>query len=123
MNTQNFHFTKDQRLLTPTDFKHVFDSPMKKIHGDHCIVFVKHNDKNTPRLGLAITKKKLKQAVMRNKVKRVTREIFRLNQHEIADVDLVLIVKIGFTKDFDIMSDIVKIFEKIKHHYPKSSQS
>lgn len=119
MNVQQFCFGKHQRLLNSADFKTVFDSPIKKIHSDHCIAFVKYNDKDVPRLGLAITKKKLKQAVMRNKVKRAAKEVFRLNQHEITNIDLVLIVKIGFTKDFDIMTDIIKIFEKIKHHYPR----
>lgn len=122
MANVEFCFTKDSRLLKPADFKAVFDTPIKKIHGDHCMVFVKKNQQDAPRLGLAITKKKVKQAVLRNKIKRVTKEVFRLNQHELTGVDLVLIVKISLTKDCEIYDEVVKIFEKIKTHYPKISK-
>lgn len=122
MANVEFCFTKNSRLLKPADFKAVFDAPIKKIHGDRCIVFVKKNQQDAPRLGLAITKKKVKQAVLRNKIKRVTREVFRLNQHELAGVDLVLIVKIGLTKDFEIYDEVAKMFEKIKVHYSKATK-
>ncbi|MFA9486850.1 MULTISPECIES: ribonuclease P protein component [unclassified Moraxella] len=119
MTIELFSFTKNHRLLQPTEFKLVFDAPIKKIHSKHCIVFIKPNQKNTPRLGLAITKKKVKQAVLRNKIKRCTREVFRLHQHCIGDIDLVLIVKISLTKEVDIYAEIAEIFEKIKSLYPK----
>lgn len=120
MPAQNFAFTKEHRLLKPADFKAVFDAPIKKIHSEHCIVFVRVNSHQIPRMGLAITKKKLKQAVMRNQLKRVTREVFRLSQHEIGAVDLVLIVKISFTKEAELYDEISQLFHKIKTLYPKN---
>lgn len=48
-----------------------------------------------PRLGLRISKKYLKHAVERNRVKRVIRESFRLNQYRLKDLDVVLIAKKG----------------------------
>lgn len=120
MTPSLFCFDKSKRLLKPAEFKAVFDAPIKKIHSEHCLIFVKNNDKNTPRLGLAITKKKLKHAVMRNHLKRVTKEVFRLNQNELACVDLVLIVKKSYTKDFDIFTEITQLFETVKTKYSRS---
>lgn len=121
MTTKPYSFTKNHRLLQAAEFKAVFDAPIKKIHSKHCIVFVKPNQRNTPRLGLAITKKKVKQAVLRNKIKRCTKEVFRLNQHHIDNVDLVLIVKISLTKEVDIFAEVTEIFEKIKTLYPNGN--
>lgn len=92
---QAFYFDKSKRLLAPSDFKAVFDNPIKKIHSTHFLLFVANTQQNHARLGLAITKKKLKKAVDRNLVKRHTREIFRLNQHNLPPLDCVLIVKSG----------------------------
>ncbi|WP_323840999.1 MULTISPECIES: ribonuclease P protein component [unclassified Moraxella] len=119
MSHPSFCFNKMQRLLKPAEFKTVFDTAVKKIHSEHCLIFVRVNDKDVPRLGLAITKKKLKHAVVRNRLKRITKEVFRLNQHELANVDLVLIVKKSYTKDCDIFNEIVKIFEVVKLKYPR----
>lgn len=91
----DFCYNKSKRLLTAIDYKQVFDNPVKKIHSTHFLLFVAKNNEPHPRLGLAITKKKLKKAADRNLVKRYTREIFRLKNKELPAVDCVLIVKSG----------------------------
>ncbi|WP_066804462.1 ribonuclease P protein component [Moraxella oblonga] len=95
MTNPTFSLTKTKRLLAPSEFKAVFDNPIKKIHSTHCLLFVADTGQLHARLGLAITKKKLKKAVDRNLVKRHAREVFRLNQHDFPPVDCVLIVKSG----------------------------
>lgn len=95
MTDPTFSFTKTKRLLAPSEFKAVFDNPLKKIHSTHLLLFVANTEQPHARLGLAITKKKLRKAVDRNLVKRHTREIFRLNQHNLPPLDCVLIVKSG----------------------------
>jgi ribonuclease P protein component len=47
------------------------------------------------RLGLAIAKKRVKLAVQRNRIKRIIRESFRLNQHVLPAIDMVVMVKSG----------------------------
>lgn len=91
----DFCYDKSKRLLTAIDYKQVFDNPVKKIHSTHFLLFVAKSNELYPRLGLAITKKKLKKAVDRNLVKRYTREIFRLKNNELPAVDCILIVKSG----------------------------
>lgn len=51
------------------------------------------NQLEHPRLGLAIAKKNSKRAVDRNKIKRVTRESFRLQQHELSALDIVVLAR------------------------------
>ena len=58
----------------------------------------KPNGLNRPRLGLIVSKKTAKLAVWRNYMKRVLRELFRLNQHQLSALDLVIQVQKSFEK-------------------------
>ncbi len=111
-----YRFSKCDRLLSAKQFQAVFDAPIKKIHTPHLLLFISHSSQ--PRLGLAITKKKLKNATERNRLKRLTRESFRLARPEIAAVDMILIVKKSYPKTHDISSEVADIFSKIKKFYP-----
>lgn len=95
-----FKFTKQHRLLVAADFKSVFDQVNFKIHQPNLLCFVSIRQPQTSlqrlesRLGIAITKKKVKRAHDRNRIKRLARECFRLNQHQLlVPVDMVLTVK------------------------------
>lgn len=114
---RHFNFTKSQRLLTPNAFKQVFDNPIKKIHSEHLLLFVQQGQTHA-RLGLAITKKKVRHAVMRNRLKRLTREYFRLTSQSMGAVDVVLIVKKSYTKETDLHAELALIFEKLQASYP-----
>ena len=49
------------------------------------------NEGGAARLGLAISKKNCRAATGRNRLKRIVREAFRLNQAELAGLDIVVI--------------------------------
>ncbi|ATG75736.1 ribonuclease P protein component [Zobellella denitrificans] len=87
-------FPRELRLLTPAQFKNVFDNPVRAA-SPHLTLLAKPNESGHPRLGLAVPKKALKRAVWRNRVKRVVRESFRLRQHRLPAVDIVVIAKQG----------------------------
>ncbi len=53
------------------------------------------NDEQFPRLGLAISRKVARTAVARNRVKRVSRESFRLRQSELGALDVVILGRNG----------------------------
>jgi ribonuclease P protein component len=53
-------------------------------------VSAKPNDHSHPRLGLAIAVKAAGSAVARNRLKRIMRESFRLNQHRLPPVDITI---------------------------------
>ncbi len=48
------------------------------------------NSENRPRLGLAIATRTFGSAVARNRIKRLARESFRLNQHALPAVDVTV---------------------------------
>lgn len=116
-----YSFEKRHRLLTPADFKAVFDSPIKKVHTPHLLAFIAQNQGIASRLGLAITKKKLKKAVDRNRLKRLCRENFRHHHASWMAIDVVVIVKVGYPREFDIATEVAELFNKINKLYSDKS--
>ena len=53
-------------------------------------VLFRDRKEETPRLGLAISKKHCRKATARNRIKRVIRESFRQHQAELAGLDIVV---------------------------------
>ncbi len=109
-------FTKEQRLLTPAAFREVFDAPERKLHQSHLMAFVRSNSCNQPRVGMAITKRKVPTAVKRNLIKRQIREQFRHTASCIENKDIVFIVKKSI-EDIDkkeLKNQINNIFKKIE---------
>lgn len=107
-----FKFDKSQRLLCAKMYQSVFTGFDGKVHSEHFLLFYRRNNLSHPRLGLAVTKKKIRQAVKRNCIKRHTREFFRLNAN-LPFVDCVLIVKKGFN-DNQIYQELSEIFAKLE---------
>lgn len=109
-------FTKEQRLLTPAAFREVFDAPERKLHQSHLMAFVRVNGQDKPRVGMAITKRKVPTAVARNLIKRQIREQFRTKAFNIENKDIVFIVKKSI-KDIDkkeLKNQINNIFKKLE---------
>ena len=114
--TPTASFTKEQRLLTPQAFREVFDAPERKIHQSHLMAFVRHNPYNKPRIGMAITKRKVPTAVARNFIKRQIREHFRTTAFKLENKDIVFIVKkpLKYINNDELKNQIINIFKKIE---------
>jgi len=112
---ETFCFTKEQRLLTPAAFREVFDAPERKLHQSHLMAFVRSNTLEQPRVGMAITKRKVPTAVSRNLVKRLVRESFRNQANNLENKDIVFIVKkpIKGLENIELLEEINNIFKKI----------
>jgi len=88
----NYTFTPQLKLLNSDDYQFVFDDA--KRFGNHAFtVLARKNNLSHPRLGLAISKKCAKKAVDRNRIKRLFRESFRLNQDRLPAVDIIAMCK------------------------------
>ena len=82
-------FAKSRRLLKASQYRHVFDQAIRS--GDACFtVLARANNLGHARLGLAISKKKARKAVSRNRLKRIVRESFR-QRHDLPAVDIVVL--------------------------------
>ena len=114
-----YEFARESRLLTPGQFQAVFSKPIR-FGSRHFTILITpsklspDSDKNN-RLGLAIAKKRVKLAVQRNRVKRIVRESFRLNQHKLPAIDMVVMVKSGIDQldNQEINQQLEKIWRKI----------
>ncbi|WP_227692925.1 ribonuclease P protein component [Psychrobacter immobilis] len=112
--TLTARFTKQQRLLTPAAFREVFDAPERKLHQSHLMAFIRTNAHEQPRVGMAITKRKVPTAVARNLIKRQIREQFRVKSAKLENKDIVFIVKKSI-KDLDnkeLKNEINNILKK-----------
>ncbi len=97
-----FSYPKSLRLLTPRDFKQVFDAAALKVSTKEVLILARLNQLDHARLGLVIAKKHVRRANARNRIKRVIRETFRLEQHlfgaPAAGVDIVILARAGMDR-------------------------
>ncbi len=92
----NFNFGDDVRLRCAADYKSVFDGALLKVHQPHFLFLAKPSEfALKSRLGIVVAKKKVRRAHERNRVKRLTRESFRLHQQQLEQLDIVVMPKQG----------------------------
>lgn len=83
--------TKEMRLRRRAEFLAV-QSGGRKLHGRHVLALVKQQDLPVGRLGITVTKK-VGNAVVRNRIKRLLREWLRLHGWVPTGWDVVLVAK------------------------------
>ncbi|MCU7872426.1 MAG: ribonuclease P protein component [Candidatus Thiodiazotropha sp. (ex Lucinoma borealis)] len=87
-------FPRSCRLLKPDEYGRVFSGGRRS--SDRCfLVLARPNSIGCARLGLAVSKKNCRRAVDRNRIKRLIRESFRLNQALLTGLDLVVVSRQG----------------------------
>jgi len=69
-------------------------------------------------LGLAVSKRRLKRATSRNRVKRLVRESFRRHQDELRGLDIVVLVKSGLDQ-----VDNPALFDSLERHWRRLADS
>ena len=85
-----FKFTKAQHLRSKSDFERVYALKCKAADGV-LLIFAARNAVNLTRIGLSVSKKH-GGAIVRNRLKRLLREAFRLNRDKIPPgLDLIAI--------------------------------
>ncbi|SHI23708.1 ribonuclease P protein component [Ferrimonas marina] len=105
-----YTFGRELRLLTPGDFKSVFANPVRAA-SPQLTLLACTNGKDHPRVGLTVAKKHVKKACQRNRIKRVIRDSFRLQQHQLPNVDIVVIAKKGVDEMDN--ADLHKLADKL----------
>jgi ribonuclease P protein component len=87
-----YSFKKQQRLLHKSDYDHVFNKA-QKIANSCFVVLYRDNEVDQARLGLAISKKMVAKSHDRNRLKRLLRETFRVQQ--LPAIDIVILARTG----------------------------
>jgi ribonuclease P protein component len=92
--TTTFRFPQHARLKTPAEFKAVYDGKRSASDGV-LVVYAARSVRPHPRVGLSVSRK-VGNAVVRNRWKRLLREAFRLNQRDLpGGFDYILIPRSG----------------------------
>ncbi len=111
---QTYRLVKQAKMIKTDDFSSVFNF-RKRISSSYLAIHYHANTLQRARLGLVIGKKTAKLAVSRNYMRRVLREFFRLNQHQICHADLIIRVQKKFSKVdfFQIKQEFNSLIEKL----------
>ena len=104
-------FGRKLRLLTASDYKAVFDAADYKVSSAQLLVLAINTGHTDPRLGLVISKKNIRFAVQRNRVKRLIRESYRKHQLQLCGLDIVVLARKGLDQQDN--SAITKITDKL----------
>jgi ribonuclease P protein component len=76
-------------MRRPAQFKRAY-AKGRRFANDFFTANAQVNDLTWPRLGLSIAARILRRAVDRNRVRRLVRESFRMHQHQLPPLDIVI---------------------------------
>jgi ribonuclease P protein component len=104
-------FPRSRRLGTATDFQRVFEQSCKSADS-RLTVLARANGKTYPRLGLAISKRNIRKAHDRNRLKRLIRESFRQRQQQLGGIDFVVMAR-----STALQADHETLFRSLQKHW------
>lgn len=114
-------FPKSHRLLKPSDYSRVFSDVTLKVPHRNFLILASANSLGHARVGLIFSKKNLRLAVQRNRIKRQVRETFRL-QSDLPGLDIIVLGRQGLDRlDNDtVRSSLNDLWHRVKKKYRQS---
>ena len=105
---------KHAKLLKAVEFDRVFNKSVRS-SDQYFTVLARPNEQNAPRLGLAISKRRVRLAVGRNRLKRLIRENFRLSgQNACADYVVMAGSRAANASNSELLSALEKHWKILK---------
>jgi ribonuclease P protein component len=107
--TDRATFPKDVRLRRRWEFDNV-QTRGRRVHTTHFVMLVlpSQSPRERKRIGITVSKKVSQNAVVRNRVKRLVREVFRRHRDIFPEADVVVIAKPG-AGDLDLPGVLAQI--------------
>jgi len=111
-------------LRTKPDFQKVHGAG-KRIADHFFSMIVRPNELGAPRLGLAVAIRTVGNAVARNRVRRIVKESFRLAQHELPAVDIVVAARapVKGAPAADLRASLDVLWKKVARQCASSSRA
>ena len=109
-------FSQDQRLKQAWEFERARREGQRLVSGCLILNWRFSDDQKTSRLGV-VTSKKIGNAVVRSRARRLLREVFRLHQHDFKRVaDMVLIARNSIAEKTyaDVERDFLRAVKQAK---------
>ncbi len=115
---------EQRRLRRKSDFEAAYARGRRFGNGFFAVT-AKPNEIGGPRLGLAVSVKNAGSSVERNRLRRTIRESFRLHQHELPPVDLVVSARGGARNAAgpELRASLVSLWKKVTEQCATPSHS
>lgn len=108
------------RLTHPREFQRVFERGLhRRFSVQGLLARVRENEVAQARLGFALSKRSLKRAVDRNRIKRLVRESFRLHRHSLPAVDIVVLAQADIAQldNAVILQQLTLLWQDLRKKY------
>ena len=115
MTTRTTRFRPHERIKDPGTFRRAFER--RRWESDtNLTIYGLENSFGHPRLGISISRKKVKTAAGRNRLKRLIREAFRLSKSELpAGLDLIIVPRNPEARFADVtraLPELARVLER-----------
>ena len=116
-------FPAARRLRRKWEFDQLYAAG-KRFGNNHFGITMQPNALGLARLGLAVASKPFGGSVPRNRIRRLIRESFRLRQHDLPDVDLVVSARSAAkaASPAQLRASLEGLWDKVKVQCAPSSQ-
>jgi len=103
---------KPETLKKNSDFRRVYTRGTSYVT-EYIVMYVYHHHERNRRIGFSVSKK-IGKAVIRNRIRRVFKEVYRLSEYKLIDgIDLVLIARKNITgADYSQIRDSIYLLYK-----------
>ena len=114
--SEKHSFTSEQRIRKQCEIQQIFRL-RRRITGIFFSIQSRLNNFNYPRLAIIVSKKNIRLAVQRNRIKRYIREYFRLHQTAVAGIDMIVVVdkKAGVATSKELDQCLENLFSELRN--------
>jgi ribonuclease P protein component len=110
-------FDRRKRLVKSSEYQRVFGDKAQRISGGGLSILARGNHLDHPRLGIVVSSRVARTAVARNRIKRLVRESFRLQQARLKGWDVVVIARPDVVKQTN-----QELLASLEGHWKKLEQ-